>query len=167
MLKATTSTTALALTITLVLAGCAKEQPPAEPATAVPETAASASLPAEAHPVPSAAPGVDVDLSGIAKAEGGKTVEEVFAEKDQLAGTKVSFRGKVVKVNPEIMGKNWLHVRDGSGAGPTSDLTVTTEADLPKVGDTVLVTGIVGLDKDFGLGYQYDVIIEDAELFVE
>jgi hypothetical protein len=165
LLKATTGS-ALALTITILLAGCAKEQPPAK-ATTAPETAASASLPAEAHPVPSAAPGVDVDLSGIAKAEGGKTVEEVFAEKDQLAGTKVSFRGKVVKVNPEIMGKNWLHVRDGSGAGPTSDLTVTTEADLPKVGDTVLVTGIVGLDRDFGLGYQYDVIIEDAELFVE
>ena len=65
------------------------------------------------------------------------------------------------------MGKNWLHVRDGTGSGNTSDLTVTTSGDLPEVGDTVVVTGQVSLNKDFGLGYQYDVILEDAEVTVE
>jgi hypothetical protein len=76
-------------------------------------------------------------------------------------------RGKIVKANAGIMGKNWLHLRDGYATGTASDLTVTTSAVAPKVGDTVLVTGKVSLNKDFGMGYQYDVIIEDAEVKVE
>ena len=102
---------------------------------------------------PAAKPGEEVDLSGIAKAEGGKTVAEVFAEKDALAGKPVTVRGKVVKVNAGIMGKNWLHVRDGSGAEGTNDLTVTTAAELPALGATVVVIGPVTLNKDFGMGY--------------
>ena len=121
-------------------------------------------MPAD-HPV--AKPGEEVDLSGIAKAEGGKTVAEVFAEKASLAGKPVTVRGKVAKVNGGIMGKNWLHVRDGSGAEGTNDLTVTTAAELPQLGTIVVVTGPVTLDKDFGMGYQYDVIVEDAEIKVE
>jgi len=158
----------LALTVAAVLAGCAKE--PASTSAAAPE-AAPATQPAtppaaEPHPMP-AAPTEEVDLSGIAKADGGKTVAEVFAEKDQLAGQQVVLRGKVVKSNPGIMGKNWLHVRDGSGAEGTNDLTVTTVSAVPNVGDTVLVTGQVSLNKDFGMGYAYSVIVEDADVKVE
>lgn len=110
----------------------------------------------------------DIDLSGLEKAEGGMTVGEVYQGKANLADKEVTLRGKVVKYNPQIMGKNWLHVRDGSGeeAQGTHDLTVTTNVDA-KVGDTVLVTGNVHLDKDFGYGYKYDVIIEDAQVTVE
>jgi hypothetical protein len=118
---------------------------------------------------PAAKPVAEVDLAGIAKAEGGKTVAEVFAEKDQLAGQKVTVRGKVVKANSGIMGKDWVHVRDGSGAEGANDLTVTANAGAAtvKVGDTVLVTGTVALNKDFGMGYQYPVIVEDAEVKAE
>jgi len=91
----------------------------------------------------------------------------VFAEKDALGGQKVTVRGKVVKVNAGIMNTNWLHVRDGSGAEGTNDLTVTTAGTVPGVGDTVLLTGTVALNKDFGMGYSYDVIVEDAEVTVE
>ena len=109
-----------------------------------------------------------MSLTGIAKAEGGKTIPEIFDEKAALAGSKVTVRGKVVKVNAGIMGKNWVHVRDGSGANGDNDLTVTTTSpSLPDVGDTVLVTGTVALDKDFGMGYQYAVIVEDAEITME
>jgi hypothetical protein len=154
-----TTASLLALSLVAVLPGCGKEAPPAAPA---PTEAA-----AQPHPMPAAAPATDVDLAGIAKADGGKTVAEVFAEKDQLGDAPVVVRGKVVKTNAEIMGKNWLHVRDGSGAEGTNDLTVTTAGALPSVGDTVLVTGKVSLNKDFGMGYQYPVIIEDAEVIVE
>jgi hypothetical protein len=58
-------------------------------------------------------------------------------------------------------------VRDGSGAEGTDDLTVNTAGFVPNVGDTVLLTGTVALNKDFGMGYSYDVIVEDAELKVE
>jgi len=155
----------LALTIAATLAGCAKKEDSAA-ATATP-AAETPTMPAgEMHPAP-AAPSSDVDLAGIAKAEGGKTVAEVFAEKDALAGSPVTFRGKVVKTNPNIMGKNWLHVRDGSGEDGTNDLTITTAGDMPAIGDTVLVTGTVTLNKDFGMGYAYDVLIEDAAVTVE
>ena len=165
MLKASI-TRPLALAILVALAGCAKkESAPAADATPAPAPAEAA--PAQAHPVPTNAAGTEVDLAGIVKAEGGMTVEEIHTQREQLAGTSVTVRGKVVKTNAGIMGKNWLHVRDGSGAEGSNDLTVTTDTDLPEVGSTVLVTGQAAIDQDFGLGYQYDVILEDAQVAVE
>lgn len=106
----------------------------------------------------------DVDLSGIEAAD--QTIADVFAKKAELAGKPVKIRGKVVKFSPEIMGKNWIHLQDGTGSAGTSDLTVTTSA-AAKVGDTVVVSGLLATDKDFGYGYAYDVMIEDAEVAVE
>ena len=157
----------LALTVIAILAGCSKKEAPPAETTAAPTAPAASAAPKMPTNHPIAEPGEEVDLSGIAKAEGGKTVAEVFAEKDALAGKTVTVRGKVVKVNGGIMGKNWLHVRDGSGAEGTNDLTVTTAGELPALGATVVVTGPVTLDKDFGMGYAYDVIVEDAEVKVE
>lgn len=157
----------LALAVLIALAGCSKKEPAPEAAKVAeaPAPAMTGKMP-EDHPPP-AADKADVDLSGIAKADGGKTVEEVYKEKDTLANGKVVVRGKVVKVNPDIMGKNWLHVRDGSGGDGTNDLTVTTAGTLPDVGEVVVVTGTVVLDQDFGMGYQYPVIVQDAEITIE
>lgn len=110
-----------------------------------------------------AAPAPTVKVEGIAKAEGGNTVAEVFAKRTSLAGKEIVLRGKIVKYNANIMGKNWLHVQDGSGTAGTNDLTVTT-ADAAELGDTVLVRGTISIDKDFGAGYNYSVIIENAKL---
>jgi len=129
----------------------------------------AADMPAEPAPMHSGKPVVettDVDLTGITPAEGGQTVADIFAGKADLAGTMVKVRGKVVKFSPEIMGKNWIHLQDGSGAAGSNDLTVTTSAVVEK-GDTVIVSGVLVIDKDFGYGYVYDVIIEDAEITVE
>ena len=108
----------------------------------------------------------DVDVTGIEKAEGGQTIAEIFAQKAELTGKQVKVRGKVVKYSPEIMGKNWLHIQDGSGEAGSNDLTVTTSA-AAEMGDTVTIVGQLVTDKDFGYGYQYDLIIEDAEVTVE
>ena len=75
-------------------------------------------------------------------------------------------RAKVVKYNEQIMNRNWLHLQDGTGATGANDLTVTT-AEKAKVGDTVLVKGTLVFDKDFGYGYKYKVMLEDAKLTVE
>ena len=107
-----------------------------------------------------------VDVAGVKKADGGKTVEEIVSGSAALRGKPVKVRGKVVKYNSMVMGKNWLHIRDGSGAEGRNDLTVTTAANT-KVGDTVLVNGTVSTDRDFGGGYRYNVIIEDAKVTVE
>jgi len=107
-----------------------------------------------------------IDVSRVERAEDGKTVAEIFAGKEDLAGKEVLVRGKVVKFLPQIMGKNWLHLQDGSGSEGTNDLTVTTSA-MAEVGDLVLVKGKVSVNRDFGYGYSYEVLLEDAEITVE
>ena len=107
------------------------------------------------------------DKIKVKKAEGtnGKTVAEIFAGKASLKDATVAVRGKVVRYNPGIMGKNWIHLRDGSGSREKKDddITVTT-LDSAAVGDVVLVRGTLHLDRDFGSGYAYPVIIEDAKV---
>ncbi|RLJ67650.1 nucleotide-binding protein [Sulfurisoma sediminicola] len=94
-----------------------------------------------------------------------RTVEEIVTKRAELKDKPVLVRGRIVKYNAAIMGKNWIHLRDGSGsaANDTNDLTVTT-ASQAKVGDVVTVKGIVRADKDFGSGYSYKVLVEDATL---
>lgn len=117
----------------------------------------------QGHPPVSPAASTE-KISGIKKAD--VTVADLFAGKDKFAGKQIGVRGKVVKFSPEIMGKNWIHLQDGTGGQGTNDLTVTTKS-VVKVGDTVLVTGPVSVGKDFGYGYKYDVIIEDAQVKAE
>jgi hypothetical protein len=106
----------------------------------------------------------DISFKGIAKAD--QTVAEVYAKKAELSGKPLKVRGKVVKFSPDIMGKNWLHIQDGSGQAGSNDLTVTTMA-TAKPGDTVVASGKLAVGKDFGYGYKYDVIIEDAQITKE
>lgn len=167
MLKASIASV-LALAAAVSLTGCNGKPQEAAKTDAAPTAAAPAGPAAMPANHPQARPTGEVNLTGIVKAEGGKTVAEVFTEKDALAGQKVAVRGKVVKTNAGIMGKDWVHVRDGSGADGTNDLTVTTTMNpLPKVGDTVLVTGTAVTNKDFGMGYQYPVMLESAEVKIE
>lgn len=118
------------------------------------------------HPAPAAAP--DVGAIKVARAPGpqGRTVAEIWSKRTALKDQKVAVRAKVVKATNGVMGKNWLHVKDGTGEGSASDLTIATN-DTAGVGDTVLITGVVHLDKDLGAGYHYDVIVEDAKLKAE
>ncbi len=121
---------------------------------------------AAAHASVASGPDVEEKIS-VAKAEGpeGRTIAELFAQRASLAGKPVSVRGKVVKLNTGIMGKNWIHLRDGSGtaAGKDHDLTVTTQ-DVVSKGDVVLVKGTVAVDRDFGSGYTYDLLVEEAKV---
>lgn len=112
----------------------------------------------------SAGAGGGVDLADIKAAD--QTVAVIYEQQAQLAGETVRVRGKVVKALSGIMGANWLHIQDGSGDAGTNDLTVTT-AEVVPVGSTVVVEGVLGVDRDFGSGYKYDVIIENAKVTVE
>ena len=110
---------------------------------------------------------VDVGAIKVAKATGAdaRTVSEIATQGASLKGKTVAVRGQVVKFTPEVLGKNWVHLRDGSGstADGTNDILVTTK-DETKVGDVVLVKGIVQTDRDLGSGYTYKVLIEEAKL---
>ena len=96
---------------------------------------------------------------------GGVTIAEVWQRKAELAGSQVTVQGRVVKYNAAILGRNWVHIQDGSGdaAAGDNDLIVTTKS-TTEVGETVVLTGNIVLDKDFGAGYSYPVLIEDASI---
>lgn len=102
------------------------------------------------------------DMAPVEKAEGGYTIAEVFAHKDELKGKTVKVRGRVVKVSRNIMGLNWVHLEDGSGEEGTSHLVFRSPVGIADLGSVVTAEGIVDTDKDFGYGYTYEVLVNDA-----
>lgn len=98
----------------------------------------------------------------------GYTVAELSAKRDELVGKRARVHAVVVKSIGGVLGRTFLHVRDGSGDPDSGndDLTVTTSAS-PAVGERVLLEGTVTKDKDFGSGYRYPVLLEDARLVAE
>lgn len=102
-------------------------------------------------------------VTGISKVKGGKTISEILSDKKNLSGKTVRVRGKVTKYSAEIMGKNWLHIKDSS----TQDYLVVTTNSTAAINDVIIFEGKLALDKDFGYGYIYPVILEDAGLTKE
>ena len=102
-------------------------------------------------------------FKGINKVEGGNTIAEIHSQKQNLNGKIIRVRGQVTKFNGEIMGKNWLHIRDSS---TLDDLIVTTDS-TTAIDDIVIIEGKLGLDKDYSYGYVYPVILEDAKIIEE
>ena len=92
-----------------------------------------------------------------------QTVAALNQNKATLAGKTVSAQGKVVKVNNGIMGRNFLHLQDGTGDAANNDLTITSKQ-TAKVGDQVTISGVVALNKDFGSGYSYPLLIKEASI---
>ena len=88
------------------------------------------------------------------------TIAELFAHREKYAGKSVRIRGVVAKTSMQIMKRNWVHLQDGSSFKGADDLVFTTSSATPKVGDVVIAEGQVTLDKDFGYGYFYRVIVE-------
>jgi len=132
------------------------------------EAAMSASVPTMGGQVSSGGsraamvPSADVQVEKV-EGENGYTIGEIFEKKGELDNQKVRVRGKVMKVSLMIMGKNWIHLQDGTGDSVSNDLVVTTMAE-PEKDSIVVVEGTLHADRDFGAGYHYDAIVEDAEI---
>ena len=91
------------------------------------------------------------------------TVEGIFGNSAKLDKKQVTVKGKVVKVSSGIMGKNWIHIQDGSGSQAKGNHNlVCTSSATANMGDIVTVTGTLAKDKDFGAGYKYSAIVENA-----
>lgn len=103
----------------------------------------------------------DLEVGKIEPSAGAISLDNLFSNKKNFAGKTIKVTGKCVKINPMIMNRNWLHIQDGSGNG--LDLTVTTNK-IVRLGEIVSLEGIITLDKDFGAGYRYDIIMEEAVL---
>ncbi len=122
----------------------------------------------EGHPsMDDAVEAISADIK-VAELKPGQNIAYVYANKDELAGQQVSLRGEVVKYNDGILGWNFIHIQDGSGAAAdaNNDLTVTSKA-ATAVGETVVLTGTIILNKDFGAGYSFPVLMEDASITTE
>lgn len=120
------------------------------------------------HAQPTDVAGTDVGQVAKAKGQAGHTIAEMFAKKSALAGKTVRVRAVIVKSTPDVMGKTFAHVRDGSGseASRDFDLTITTQ-EKPQLRQTVLLEGKLELDVDLGAGYKYPVILQDAHIVNE
>lgn len=108
--------------------------------------------------MPEGHPAIDPPTN-ITPASGAITIGELSGHPKKYEGKTVMVTGKVIKVNPMIMNRNWIHLQDGTG--DNYDLTVTTAENIP-LGAIVTVEGTIALNKDFGAGYRYDLIMEGA-----
>ncbi len=99
------------------------------------------------------------------KGENMYTVAQCYEQSVDLDKKLVTVKAKVMKVSSGIMGKNWIHLQDGTGEAfsKTNDLVVTSK-ELPKAGDVIIISGTLFRNKDFGSGYKYKVILEEATI---
>lgn len=112
------------------------------------------------HPEMNKAPEIKQKIEPLS---GGKTVKEIFANEKELNGKIVRIRAEVVKVNSGIMDRNWIHIQDGTSENGQYDLLVTSSQNA-KPGDVLVIEGKVAINKDFGAGYKYSVMIEEAKI---
>ncbi len=101
------------------------------------------------------------DSIKIEHSNGVMSISKLLEEKEKFKGQKVKIEGKVTKFNSQIMSKNWIHLQDGTAFNGKFDVTITS-SEMVKLGDVVILEGIVSTNKDFGYGYFYDLIIENA-----
>lgn len=92
---------------------------------------------------------------------GSTRIAEIVTNPARYEGKTIQVSGECVKVNPNIMGRNWMHLKDGSQ--DDYDLVVTSEQAVPE-GHVVTFEATVVLNKDFGAGYHYDIILENGIL---
>jgi len=100
----------------------------------------------------------------VAKNSDGYSVQELYAKKASLKDKDIKLNAKVVKLSKNIMGKDWIHLQDGSGSAGTNDIIATSANSTVNVGDVVTVDGVIKTDIDLGYGYKFAVIIEKAKL---
>ena len=103
-------------------------------------------------------PVINVDI-----APNGIRIAELMKNRENYANKKVVIRGQVVKINANIMDRNWVHLKDGTSHSGKSDLTFTTLEEV-NIGDVVTFEGTVAIEKEYGAGYVYPLIVEDAKL---
>jgi hypothetical protein len=127
------------------------------------EDARKSPTPDEMKKIHSEATSTDKQEIKVEPLKDGKTIQQVYSDKSALNGKVVKVKGQVTKFNKQIMKRNWIHIQDGTGSENEFDLVITSDTDV-QVGDIIIAEGKVAVDKDFGAGYFFHVMIEDAQL---
>lgn len=92
-----------------------------------------------------------------------KTIVDIHKNKDKLAGQTIRAQGKVIKANNGIRGFNFVHIQDGTGGAGNNTLIIRSK-NTANLGDKVSVSGQVVVNRDFGSGYFYPLLIEEASI---
>ncbi len=95
----------------------------------------------------------------IIEHKGSIKIAELVKNPKKYEGKTIQISGKCVKINPGIMNRNWIHLKDGSK--DEFDLVVTSDIFIQE-GSIITVKALVSLNKDFGAGYKYDLILENG-----
>lgn len=93
--------------------------------------------------------------------DGSMKISELLKDPKKYEGQTVQISGKCVKINLNIMKRNWIHIQDGTRND--YDLIITSDTFVPE-GDIITIRAVVVLNKDFGAGYRYEVILENGVL---
>jgi len=109
-----------------------------------------------------AKPAKPTAAGAASRPDGTYTIEEIFSRKDELGGSTVKVHGNVVKVSHNIMGRTWVHIQDGTGSEGSDKIIFTSKSDSADVGAVVTAEGTLEVDKDFGYGYFYPVIVQES-----
>ena len=107
-------------------------------------------------------PNIEKEKISVSPASSGVTIAQLYSNMNAYNGKTAKVKGQVVKINNGIMGKNWIHIQDGTSNGADFDLTVTTN-DIVNMGDVVTFQGKIATNKDFGYGYSYKLMMEEAK----
>ena len=99
----------------------------------------------------------------IPKAENGITIEEIYSKLDVLEGKKVVVRARVMKVNKNILGTNWITIQDGTGSAP-EDMLIALSSDIAGIADTITISGTIKTGINLGAGYKFKVVIDEASI---
>lgn len=131
------------------------------------EAALSSGAPAGTAGLPPGHPQVASPVSKVMKVgpitqpAGGISIAQIFEQRQKLAGREITIKGQVTRFTAGILGRNWVHISDGTGADGSNDLTITTN-DRVAIGDIVTMRGTLVIDQDFGAGYKYSALLEKA-----
>ncbi len=130
------------------------------------EDARKSTTPDEMKKIHSGATSTEKQQINIEPLKDGMTILQIYNDKSDLKGKVVNVKGQVVKFNKQIMNRNWIHIQDGTGNENEYDLVITSDQDT-KVGDIIVAEGTLSVDKDFGAGYFFPVIVENAKIQIQ
>jgi len=97
----------------------------------------------------------------VTAGEGTVSIGDLFKDPGSFNGKTVRVKGEVVKYNPAIMERNWVHIQDGTEHDGKFDLTATS-TEAFEVGSVIVLEGVLAINRDFGYGYSYEILLEKA-----
>ncbi len=102
---------------------------------------------------------IETHTDKVVQHQGSIKIAELVKDPKKYEGKTIQLSGICTKINAGIMNRNWIHIKDGSK--DDFDLVITSQEFVPE-GSSFTIKALVTLNKDFGAGYRYDLILENG-----